>query len=226
MSQTKDLARFHTPEVLRLQQELLRAKESRNIAARQAWAELVSQVNHLIIGSVCAACHNGMYERDQPYSNADPRGNVVVFRYYSVVCVFSSLFRTKHTLFQVDEKCYEGFRTAVHALGTLDALLSLSAVAKLPGYVRPSYRPVGGDGGVDEIVLRGARHPTVERALEGGFVSNDINLRWVFGLEQHESGFVAARMCVHASAFVGRSAWIDHLLRLLYVDRWFCRISL
>lgn len=49
MSQTKDLARFHTPEVLRLQQELLRAKEFRNIAARQAWAELVSQVNDLVI---------------------------------------------------------------------------------------------------------------------------------------------------------------------------------
>ena len=44
VSQTKDLARFHTPEVLRLQQDLLRARESRDIAARQAWAKLVSQV--------------------------------------------------------------------------------------------------------------------------------------------------------------------------------------
>ncbi|CAM9167363.1 unnamed protein product, partial [Scytosiphon promiscuus] len=138
VSQTKDLVRFHTPEVLRLQQELLRARESRNLAARQAWAELVSKV---------------------------------------------------------DDECYAGFRTAVHALGTLDALLSLSAVAKLPGYVRPKYYPTGlmagqgkaagvengdgneGDGGVDEIVLRGARHPTVERVLEGGFVPNDVNLR-------------------------------------------------
>ncbi|CAM9797913.1 unnamed protein product, partial [Ectocarpus sp. 12 AP-2014] len=131
VSQTKDLARFHTPEVLRLQQELLRARESRNLAARQAWAELVSQV---------------------------------------------------------DEECYAGFRTAVQALGTLDALLSLAVVAKLPGYVRPNYRPTadesGGDGGgddeadgVDEIVLRGARHPTVERVLEGGFVPNDVSLR-------------------------------------------------
>ncbi|CAM9934782.1 unnamed protein product, partial [Hapterophycus canaliculatus] len=132
VSQTKDLVRFHTPEVLQLQQELLRARESRNLAARQAWAELV------------------------------------------------------------DNECYAGFRTAVHALGTLDALLSLSAVAKLPGYVRPNYRPAtpmadndkgggaenGGDG-VDEIVLHGARHPTVERVLEGGFVPNDVNLRWV-----------------------------------------------
>lgn len=96
----------------------------------------------------------------------------------------------------MDGECYAGFRTAVHALGTLDALLSLSAVAKLPGYVRPKYRttaPVadtskgggeenGGDGddGVDEIMLRGARHPTVERVLEGGFVPNDVNLRCVF----------------------------------------------
>lgn len=44
VSQTKELARFHTPEVLRLHQELLRARESRNIAARQAWTKLVSQV--------------------------------------------------------------------------------------------------------------------------------------------------------------------------------------
>ncbi|CAB1105332.1 unnamed protein product [Ectocarpus sp. CCAP 1310/34] len=93
---------------------------------------------------------------------------------------------------QVDEECYAGFRTAVQALGTLDALLSLAVVAKLPGYVRPKYRPTasdkgdesGGDGGgddeadgVDEIVLRGARHPTVERVLEGGFVPNDVSLR-------------------------------------------------
>lgn len=52
VSQTKELARFHTPEVLRLQQELLRARESRNIAARQAWAELVSQVNTFGTGFV------------------------------------------------------------------------------------------------------------------------------------------------------------------------------
>lgn len=101
----------------------------------------------------------------------------------------------------MDGECYKGFRNAVHALGTLDALFSLAAVAKLPGYVRPVYRhdsTVGstgragvnspGSGGgdarrgeqgtaVDAIVLRGARHPTVERVLEGGFVPNDVELR-------------------------------------------------
>lgn len=105
-------------------------------------------------------------------------------------------------LFKVDEECYEGFRIAVHALGTLDALISLAAVAKLPGYVRPCYTPStsfegigssadepgaeksdtksGGQGvGMNAIVLRGARHPTVERVLEGGFVPNDVDLRWV-----------------------------------------------
>lgn len=89
----------------------------------------------------------------------------------------------------------------MHALGTLDALLSLAAVAKLPGYVRPLYRlssstnpedasaegvrHVGGDArqgndtgvDLDAIELRGARHPTVERVLEGGFVPNDVHLR-------------------------------------------------
>ena len=106
----------------------------------------------------------------------------------------------------MDDACYQGFRNAVQALGKLDALLSLAAVAKLPGYVRPVYchrdsrdgqgdvrgggsghvadtrEPEGdqrlqsGDG-VDAIVLRGARHPTVERVLEGGFVPNDVDLR-------------------------------------------------
>ncbi len=76
----------------------------------------------------------------------------------------------------MDQECYEGFRTAVHILGTLDALLSLSTVAKLPGYVRPRYRSAS-DEDVDEIVLQGARHPTVERVLEGGFVPNCISLR-------------------------------------------------
>lgn len=105
----------------------------------------------------------------------------------------------------MDEDCYEGFRNAVHALGTLDALFSLAAVAKLPGYVIPTYRvapdaaasddghgvdaPGGTDGdgargggvsgGGDAIVLRGARHPTVERVLEGAFVPNDVNIRFV-----------------------------------------------
>lgn len=69
-------------------------------------------------------------------------------------------------------------------------------MAKLPGYVRPVYHGYvgckagnkefddGGDGGaggargsVDSIVLRGARHPTVERVLEGEFVPNDVELR-------------------------------------------------
>lgn len=74
VSQTKDLARFHTPEVLRLQQELLRAKESRNIAARQAWAELVSQVNPLVSHWIQCAwqpCHRGMYARDEPCNTAE-----------------------------------------------------------------------------------------------------------------------------------------------------------
>lgn len=95
---------------------------------------------------------------------------------------------------KVDSACYQGFRYTVQAIGTLDALLSLAAVAKLPGYIRPVYRPpkgahVGdeardGSGGSaagesepDAIVLRGARHPTVERVLEGGFVPNDVDLR-------------------------------------------------
>lgn len=129
-------------------------------------------------------------------------------------CVYRStvLSSPRAPALQVDLECYEGFRNAVHAVGTLDALLSLAAVARLPGYVRPSYRDAspreaasGGDSGVDApgtggggddagggdggrggdgngegdaIVLRGARHPTVERVLEGAFVPNDVDIRY------------------------------------------------
>lgn len=95
---------------------------------------------------------------------------------------------------KADGACYVGFRSIVHALSTVDALLSLAAVAKLPGYVRPVYRtaaPAASDVGgtaprtggeangtrADKILLRAARHPTVERVLEGGFVPNDVELR-------------------------------------------------
>lgn len=122
-------------------------------------------------------------------------------RFVSTTTTTTPLFFSFFCASQTDEACYQGFRLAVHALGTLDALLSLATVAKLPGYTRPVYRrppsPNVGDadwvrgnhgdgrdsehGGTEEeggvITLRGARHPTVEQVLEGGFVPNDVNLR-------------------------------------------------
>jgi DNA mismatch repair protein MutS len=57
------------------------------------------------------------------------------------------------------------------ALAELDAWASLAEVAARQGYVRPSV------SAEDRLVVRGARHPVVERALGSGrFVGNDITL--------------------------------------------------
>jgi DNA mismatch repair protein MutS len=54
-------------------------------------------------------------------------------------------------------------------LAELDALAALAEAAARFGYVRPSVH------GGDRLVLRGARHPVVERALgPGRFVPNDL----------------------------------------------------
>lgn len=60
---------------------------------------------------------------------------------------------------------------AASAIATLDALLSLAEAAVRYGYVRPTL-----DEG-EELRLRGARHPVVERSLpSGSFVPNDVSL--------------------------------------------------
>lgn len=55
-------------------------------------------------------------------------------------------------------------------LGVLDCLLSLAAVAALPGYTKPEFVD---DGGIEVV---GARHPMVEQILVDAYVPNDIQL--------------------------------------------------
>jgi DNA mismatch repair protein MSH3 len=52
----------------------------------------------------------------------------------------------------------------------LDCLLSLAAVASLPGYTKPEFVETGG------IEVVAARHPLVEQILVDAFVPNDIHL--------------------------------------------------
>jgi DNA mismatch repair protein MSH3 len=59
----------------------------------------------------------------------------------------------------------------VHHLATLDCLLSLAAVAALPGYTKPEFINSGG------IEVVAARHPMVEQILVDSYVPNDINLK-------------------------------------------------
>jgi DNA mismatch repair protein MSH3 len=58
----------------------------------------------------------------------------------------------------------------VQNLAILDCLLSLAAVALLPGYTKPEFVD---DGGIEVV---GARHPMVEQILVDSYVPNDIQL--------------------------------------------------
>ena len=71
---------------------------------------------------------------------------------------------------EISEK-YEFFRDVVQNLGVLDCLLSLAAVASLPGYSRPEFVD---DGGIEVVA---ARHPMVEQILVDAYVPNDIQLK-------------------------------------------------
>ncbi|KAF2178565.1 DNA mismatch repair protein MSH3 [Zopfia rhizophila CBS 207.26] len=65
---------------------------------------------------------------------------------------------------------YQALRDCIHAIATLDALLSLAALASQPGYVKPTFTSD------IEISITGGRHPMVEQLLLDTYVPNDINL--------------------------------------------------
>ena len=67
-------------------------------------------------------------------------------------------------------------RHAVVAAAHLDALCALAAVARSPGYVRPT---IADDGAAPRLMISAGRHPTLDLALApGGAVPNDIHLSW------------------------------------------------
>jgi DNA mismatch repair protein MutS len=56
------------------------------------------------------------------------------------------------------------------ALGELDVLCSMAAVASENSLVKPEFNTEG------RIALRDSRHPVLDRAMKGGFVPNDVYL--------------------------------------------------
>lgn len=66
---------------------------------------------------------------------------------------------------------FEAMKNVVDALATIDAIASLGAVAKQPGYSRPTV-----DAASARIALRGFRHPMSEALMTGTYVPNDIEL--------------------------------------------------
>lgn len=65
---------------------------------------------------------------------------------------------------------YQQYRDAVQSLATLDCLMSLSIVARLPGYCKPLV--MDGVG----IKVKQGRHPMVEQLLLDTYVPNDIDI--------------------------------------------------
>ncbi|PSN60621.1 DNA mismatch repair protein MSH3 [Corynespora cassiicola Philippines] len=65
---------------------------------------------------------------------------------------------------------YQELRDCVHALATLDALLSLATLASQPGYVKPTFTSDV------ELSVTAGRHPMVEQLLLDAYVPNDVHL--------------------------------------------------
>ncbi|KAH7328756.1 DNA mismatch repair protein msh3 [Stachybotrys elegans] len=62
---------------------------------------------------------------------------------------------------------YQPLRDAVSSLATLDCLLSLSKVAALPGYNRPTFLPATSE---PTISISQGRHPIAEHTLDSGYI--------------------------------------------------------
>jgi len=62
---------------------------------------------------------------------------------------------------------YQPLRDAVAALATLDCLLSLSRVAALPGYAKPTFLPASAP---PTIAITAGRHPIAEHTLPSGYI--------------------------------------------------------
>ncbi|KAI0021560.1 muts domain V-domain-containing protein [Xylariomycetidae sp. FL0641] len=62
---------------------------------------------------------------------------------------------------------YQPLRDAVSSLATIDCLLSLSKVAMLPGYTKPSFLP---SDAPPTISISGGRHPIAEQTLTTSYI--------------------------------------------------------
>ncbi|KAI1399411.1 muts domain V-domain-containing protein [Hypoxylon fuscum] len=69
---------------------------------------------------------------------------------------------------------YQPLRDAVSALATLDCLLSLSKVAALPGYTKPTFLP---SDSPPTISIAGGRHPIAEQTLTTSYIPFSTTLR-------------------------------------------------
>ncbi|SPN96665.1 related to DNA mismatch repair protein [Cephalotrichum gorgonifer] len=68
---------------------------------------------------------------------------------------------------------YQPLRDAISSLATLDCLLSLSKVASMPGYTKPTFLP---DTAPPSISITGGRHPVAEHTLPDGYIPFNSSL--------------------------------------------------
>eukprot|EP01032_Pedospumella_encystans_P032752 gene32752-36985_t len=109
---TKQMDRYHSPQVLALQDRLYELRDEIKRAAKSAWDQFVATVRDTL---------------------------------------------------------YASLRGVLDALGEIDALLSLSRLCGLPGYVEPVYLArdeAYADEKGAEIIISEGRHPVVEKYLE------------------------------------------------------------
>ncbi|RYG67647.1 MutS family DNA mismatch repair protein [archaeon] len=117
VSNTKSVMRFHTPEILRAQQDLYSVRDEIKLTTDRVWQKFIIDMRETL--------HNAL-------------------------------------------------RAAVRHLGNIDALLSLSEVAKYPNYCLPVYPDAS-----NEVIIQDGRHPVLSRILEDqgeAFVPNDVKL--------------------------------------------------
>ncbi|KAM0332405.1 hypothetical protein ACHAQA_002685 [Verticillium albo-atrum] len=62
---------------------------------------------------------------------------------------------------------YQPLRDAVASLATLDCLLSLARVARLPGYTKPTFLP---SSSPPQISVTAGRHPVADHTLPNGYI--------------------------------------------------------
>ena len=77
---------------------------------------------------------------------------------------------------------YDSLRNTVRSLAVLDCIISLSVLAALPGYVRPSF--------VNQQIIDvvDARHPIIEQFSTSRYVPNGINLQQQEKTGSHHNG--------------------------------------
>ncbi|ROT37234.1 DNA mismatch repair protein Msh3 [Sodiomyces alkalinus F11] len=80
---------------------------------------------------------------------------------------FAALLRSLAT------DAYQPLRDAVASLASLDCLLSLSRVARLPGYTRPTFLPPSAP---PQISITAGRHPIADHTLAGGYIPFSASL--------------------------------------------------